>query len=90
MALSVFSLPRSFSIQQPLQLDQVVHPQSVKIPPAGNSKQVVDHDCGISLTGQALLTNQRFSGLLGIVMIVVGIQQFHSVSLIKFIRYFTG
>ncbi|KPY25493.1 hypothetical protein ALO65_200150 [Pseudomonas syringae pv. papulans] len=94
MALSVLCLPRSFSIQQPLQLDQIVHPEPVKIPPAGNSKKIVDHDCGISLTSQALLANQLFRSLLGIIMIVVGIQQFHSVILIKFIRIlqdsFTG
>lgn len=90
MSLGVFRPPRRFPIQQPLQLDQVVHTQPVKIPPAGNSKQVVDHHGCISLTGQAFLANQLFSGFLSIVMIVVGIQQFHSVSLIKFIRHFTG
>lgn len=90
MALGVFSLPRGFSIQQPLQLDQVVHSQPVKISPAGNSKQVVDHHGGISLAGQALLANQLFSGFFGIVMIVVGTQQFHGVSLIEFTRHFTG
>ncbi|MNG07164.1 hypothetical protein D3C84_904530 [compost metagenome] len=61
----------------------------MKIPPARNSKQVVDHYRGITLTGQALLANQLFNGLFGFVMIVVGIQQFHSVSLIKFTLYFT-
>ena len=90
MALGVFRLPRRFPIQEPLQLDQVVHAQPVKIPPTGNSKQVVDHDGGISLAGQAFLANQFFSGFFGLVMIVVGIQQSHSVSLIKFTRHFTG
>lgn len=90
MALGVFSLPRGFSIQQPLQLDQVIHPQPVKISPAGNSKQVVDHHGGISLAGQALLANQLFRGFFGFVMIVVGVQQFHSGSLIKSTRHFNG
>lgn len=90
MALGVFRLPRRFPIQQPLQLAQVVHIQPMEISPAGNSKQVVDHHGSISLTGQAFLANQLFSSFLGIVMIVIGTQQFHGVSLLKLTFHFTG
>ena len=78
MAIGVFRVPRHFPIQEPLQLNQVVHSQPIEITPAGYSEEVVDHDGGISFAGQTFLANQLFSGFFGVVMIIVSIKQFHS------------
>ncbi|MNN68087.1 hypothetical protein D3C81_1837670 [compost metagenome] len=49
----------------------------MEISPVGNAEQVVDDHRGIPLTGQALLADQLFSSGLGLVAVIVGVEELH-------------